>query len=264
MTLSINSMGSEVLELQSKLNKLNYRVSESGRYDDSTELQVKKFQSDNGLVSDGIAGPKTFEAIDNKILLGDLLLTESDYVNAANSLGVEVAVVKAFSEVESQGCGFFTPDKPAILFEAHIFYSQLKSHGLDSNKYLSSNPNIVSKSWNRKLYYGGIKEYDRLNEAIRINEDSAYNSISIGKFQIMGNNHKICGYSSAKQMFDEFCKGESIQLDGFVSFIKNNTSLYKALKVKDWNKAAYYYNGKSYEQNDYHTKLAAAYKKYKK
>jgi hypothetical protein len=65
-------------------------------------------------------------------------------------------------------------------------------------------------------------------------------------------------------MFDEFCKGESIQLDGFVSFIKNNTSLYKALKVKDWNKAAYYYNGKSYEQNDYHTKLATAYKKYKK
>ena len=80
----------------------------------------------------------------------------------------------------------------------------------------------------------------------------------------MGNNHKICGYSSAKQMVDEFCKGESIQLDGFVSFIKNNTSLYKALKVKDWNKAAYYYNGKSYEQNDYHTKLATAYKKYKK
>lgn len=67
-TLSSGSRGSAVKELQEKLNSLDYSCGTAdGDYGEKTANAVRGFQRDNGLTVDGIAGPKTLEAIDKKI-----------------------------------------------------------------------------------------------------------------------------------------------------------------------------------------------------
>jgi len=58
MILKIGSRGDEVKKLQEFFN-----ISADGIFGKGTDLTVKKWQSDNGLVSDGIVGPKTWDAM---------------------------------------------------------------------------------------------------------------------------------------------------------------------------------------------------------
>ena len=62
--LQLNSSGSNVTALQNKLAALGYYKGEiTGHYGEKTRDAVKAFQSKNGLVADGIAGPSTLKAI---------------------------------------------------------------------------------------------------------------------------------------------------------------------------------------------------------
>lgn len=66
-SFSSGDEGQEVLDIQKRLVELNYPVSSlTGFYGSETELAVKAFQRDNGLVADGIVGAQTFRAIMNK------------------------------------------------------------------------------------------------------------------------------------------------------------------------------------------------------
>jgi hypothetical protein len=58
MILKIGSRGEEVKTLQDFFN-----ITADGIFGKGTELTVKKWQMDNGLVSDGIVGPKTWDAM---------------------------------------------------------------------------------------------------------------------------------------------------------------------------------------------------------
>ena len=185
------------------------------------------------------------------------LLTEQNFKESANLLSVEVAAIKAVAEVESAGDGFFADGRPKILFEAHIFGSQTK------HKYTDSHPNISSRKWNKTLYKGGVKEYDRLNEAIALDKDAALKSASWGKFQVMGFNHKICGWDDVQSFVDDMYKNEGEHLKAFVGFIRSN-KLEKYLQVKDWAKFAKAYNGPAYAQNQYDVKMKESYEKYAK
>lgn len=58
--------GDEVLNLQKRLHELGYHPgAQDGIYGLLTERAVKLFQSEHGLAVDGIAGPKTLEAMEN-------------------------------------------------------------------------------------------------------------------------------------------------------------------------------------------------------
>lgn len=185
----------------------------------------------------------------------NIKLTEMDFQNAADELGIEVEVIKAVSDVESRGDGFLPNGKPTILFEAHIFSSQTK------HKYDISHPNISSRKWNRKLYMGGMKEYDRLNEAIKLDKIAALKSASYGKFQVMGFNAEICGWKNVESFVNDMNLNEGQHLKAFVGFIKYN-KLSKYLKIKDWESFARAYNGSEYKQNSYHIKMQKEYEKY--
>ena len=102
------------------------------------------------------------------------LLTELDYKDAANLLGVNVAAIKAVAEVEAAGSGFLPDGRPKILFEAHIFSK------FTNRVYNASHPDISSTSWNRSLYKGGTKEYERLEKAKKLNLEAAYKATSWG------------------------------------------------------------------------------------
>lgn len=62
--IRIGDRGIKVVELQRELSRLNYPVGGiDGIFGRNTEISIKMFQKDNGLIIDGIAGPKTLEKL---------------------------------------------------------------------------------------------------------------------------------------------------------------------------------------------------------
>lgn len=68
-----------------------------------------------------------------------------------------------------------------------------QKRGLDPEKYVAGNENILYPSWRREHYYGGIREYERLEKAREIHKEAADASTSWGMFQVMGFNYVMCG-----------------------------------------------------------------------
>lgn len=75
-------------------------------------------------------------------------------------------------ETDGRG-GFFVPGKSAILFEKHIFGNQLKKRGLNLEDYVNGNETILYPKWSRQYYKGGIREYECLEQARKINRKTA-------------------------------------------------------------------------------------------
>lgn len=190
------------------------------------------------------------------------MITEQQYQEVARMIGCDVAAVKAVQQVETGKHGaFIAPNVPPILFEGHIFWTQLKKKGMAPEIYANSHPNVVYPKWDKSQYKGGIKEYDRLNEAEQIDHESALMSASWGAFQIMGFNYIACGCRTVKEFVEEMCTNEASQLRLFAQLILS-LKLDKYLISKDWESFVRRYNGLDYEQNKYDTKMADAYIKF--
>ena len=90
-------------------------------------------------------------------------LGDEDFIQVSRMLNCELAALKAVQQVETGGRGgFFAPGNPAILFEGHIFWSQLKKKGLKPEDYVNGNETILYPKWTKQYYKGGIREYERL------------------------------------------------------------------------------------------------------
>ena len=190
-------------------------------------------------------------------------LIDEDFTQVAELLGCEPAALKAVQQVETGGRGgFFSPGRPAILFEGHIFWTQLKKRGSNPEDYVKGNENILYPKWEKGHYKGGIGEYDRLEQARKINREAADASASWGMFQIMGFNYAACGEESIESFVRSMCESEFKQLLLTTNFIKKNSQMLQALQARDWAVFAKCYNGPAYAQNRYDVKLEAAYQKY--
>ncbi len=84
---------------------------------------------------------------------------------------------------------------------------------------------------------------------------------SHGLFQIMGFNYEAAGFGSVEEMVTTMQTSEG-QLKAFGNFVLNNPKIHRALKNKNWEQFARYYNGPKYYQNRYDTKIAAAFNKF--
>ena len=184
-------------------------------------------------------------------------ITEADFERAAAELDCDVAAIKAVSEVESRGGGYLsrTDPRPKILFEAHIFGRRT------NHVFNASHPAISSRKWNRSLYSGGAGEYDRLEAALRLDRNAALASASWGRFQIMGFNFQVSGFSSVTAFVSAMVESEGRQLDAFVGFIKGNR-LDDELRAHDWAAFASRYNGPAYAENKYDEKMQRAWEKH--
>ena len=175
---------------------------------------------------------------------------------------ITIAFQLPTQQVETGGRGgFFAPGKPAILFEGHIFWNQLKKRNVNPESHVKGNENILYPKWEKGHYKGGMGEYDRLEQARKINHEAADASASWGMFQIMGFNYAACGEKSVDSFVKAMCMSECRQLVLSARFIKQSGML-SALQAKDWAEFAKRYNGPAYEQNQYDKKLAAAYQKF--
>lgn len=265
--IRLGSTGDNVRHLQNLLKELGYGIDVDGICGSKTVEAIKSYQKSKKLKVDGIVGPATLSMLEKdkkseEIINDDLKLKESDFIRASKNLGVSVAAIKAVLEVESGRLGgFLSNGDPVILFEGHIFWSRLKKKGINPEKYVKGNEDILYPKWTTSYYLGGDKEYNRLNKAIKIEPESALSSASWGLFQIMGFNYKACGYDNVFDYVEDMKKSEGKQLDAFVSFIKSN-GWDKYLKNLDWDGFASKYNGPKYKDGKYDEKLKNAYKKY--
>lgn len=261
-TIGAGYNGPEVIQLCKELARNGYGLEETEVFSEKVKKDVVDFQNANKLDADGIVGYRTWEMLflKNRPVEGEL--SDDDFRVVAMLLDCEVAALKAVQKVETGGRGgFFAEGKPAILFEGHIFWNQLKKRGIDPQSHVTGNENILYPKWDRTKYFGGIREYERLEKARAIHREAADASASWGMFQIMGFNHKSCGEESVGSFVDSMCESESKQLILSGRFIRQ-AGMLPALQAKDWKEFARRYNGPAYAQNKYDEKLAAAYEKF--
>ena len=250
--------GSAVQDLQRRPNMHGARLTVDGWFGDATEAAVATIQRRAGLVVDGVAGPKTMEAMRGEDC--SRRLKEADLQAAADRLGVELACVKAVNEVESRGSGFLDDGRPVILLERHIAYRQAKAADLPVDTMALRYPNLVNP--NRGGYAGGAAEWSRFDNLRSVTSlQIAIEACSWGLFQVMGYHWQALGYASAEEFQAQMMDSESNQLDAFVRFVLLDPAMLKALKAKKWTEFARLYNGPAYKENLYDAKLAAAYAK---
>ncbi|MEP2274051.1 MAG: N-acetylmuramidase family protein, partial [Reichenbachiella sp.] len=151
--------------------------------------------------------------------------------------------------------------------EGHIFWRELKSRGIRPEDFSNpSNESVLYKSFSKKHYQGGTKEYDRLEQAASISpnpkfREAALASASWGSYQVMGFHALPLGYPSVQQFVDEMHTHERNHLEVFGRYILKNGCL-EHLQTKNWANFARCYNGPAYAQNKYDEKMAKAYLKF--
>lgn len=268
-TIKLGYAGKDLPRLLECLQRAGYSLPQVTTCTDAVRKAVVDFQQKHQLDADGIVGYRTWEALLFFGIPAGEKLTEDDFNRASLLLDCETAALKAVQQVETGGLGgFLAPGKPRILFEGHTFWNELKKRGIDPNKYVAANPDILYPSWTKKYYKGGLGEYDRLERARRIHVDAANASASWGMFQIMGNNYAACGESAVASFVDAMCMSERNQLLLSARFIHRNKSMLSVLQdrnvEKNWAQFARAYNGAGYAANHYDTKLRTAYLSYRK
>lgn len=253
--------------LEVYLHELGYLPIADGRIDSNTIDAVKRFQRDNDLVVDGIAGEKTWTKLfaarpDLTKAIADKWLSRRDVEAVATDLTVPVATLRAVYKVESGGSGFWGL-KPRILFEGHVFWRQLRASGKDPAALRNGFEDVLYPNWDRSHYVGGPGEYGRLEKAKQLDERAALESASWGLFQIMGYHATTLEYGSVDEFVEAMFTREHAHLDAFGRFVRRNRfqgePLLHWLQRRDWAKFAEGYNGPGYRQNRYDTKLQAAY-----
>lgn len=192
-------------------------------------------------------------------------LTEKDYKEIADELGIETAAIKAVVEIEAgqQHRGFFAPDMPLINFDLTMFRQAARRNGVNLSRYSSSHKEVFSRPNTRKYGSQQAAQHARLSQAKEIDYKTAVEGTFWGMFQIGGFNWKLCKCESITDFEQKMARSERDQLELFAHFIQS-TGLVKYLKNKNWSAFALRYNGKSYAARGYHTRLARAYRKYSK
>lgn len=217
--------------------------------------------------------PDLISAIDSTVItLADSIgaaylpdiLSEEDYADAAQKLGIEVAALKAVVEVEAgrdQG-GFVEPGMPIINFDLRQFRRLAVKHKVNLTRYRKSHA-IVFNPPNAKAHGGHqYAQHARLAKASEIDRKTAVYATYWGMFQIGGANWHLCGAGSYEEFVDLMSRSERDQLELFATFIEK-CGYTKYLRDKQWAAFARRYNGPGYRRYNYDTRMAAAYKRYK-
>lgn len=191
-------------------------------------------------------------------------LTDDDYARVANELGVEIAAIKAVSEIEAgkNHHGFHAVGCPTLNFSINMFNRALKRRGIAVSSAQRRN-SACFLPLNRKKYGSyGAAQHARLKSAMAIDSVAAITSCYWGMFQIGGFNWDRCGCSSPQEFARIMSQSEAMQLELFAQFISRNGML-KHLQNHNWYAFARIYNG-SKRAKSYASRMANAYARYSK
>lgn len=191
-------------------------------------------------------------------------LTDDDYQEVADMMGVEVAAIKAVVDIETgrKNIGFYDTGKPIINFDLTMYEPAARRQGVDLKAARRDAPVIFRSPDVRRYGSRQLAQQARLDAAIEIDETSALEGTFWGMFQIGGFNWKLCGFESVQDFVTAMRRSERSQLEIFAAFCKAR-GLDKYIRDKNWSAFALRYNGPGYAAKGYHTKMASAYSKYK-
>lgn len=192
-------------------------------------------------------------------------LTEQDFVEVAEELGVEIPAIKAVVEIEAGKTheGFWDEGKPLLNFDLSIFNKMASKNKISLSKARKNYPVVFNRPDVKKYGSQQAGQQARFDAALQIDTLTAIEGTFWGMFQIGGFNWDKCGAESPQEFLQLMSRSERDQLELFASFI-TNTGLLKHLQNKNWAAFARGYNGPGYARRGYHTKMASAYAKYKK
>lgn len=184
-------------------------------------------------------------------------LTDDDFRRVANELQVEVAAIKAVVVIEAGGAmeGFWGPGLPVVNCDRSL-WGKMRGK-VKSNAKLPAGakvPSGLKHSFARRAW-------QKLINARKICIEQADLCTFWGMFQIGGFNYKLCGCSSITEFVQLMCYSELEQLELFAAMI-TNTGQVKYIRAKDWAGFSRSYNGPGYARRGYHTRMAAAYKRF--
>ncbi len=214
--------------------------------------------------------PSQLESLisDERVSLSDYPI-ESDFARAALLLSCQPSTIKAISKVESGAEGAFLeiPSRPpVILFEPHIFSKHTggRFDGIVIPETEDSSGNhpkwsyLSYPKW-KKGWYGPVSvQHKRLDSAVKLDRNAALMSASWGLFQILGENYRSCDCETIQEFVNGMYDSAASQLLLLCHFIRNDKRLMKAVRDRDEATFARYYNGPSYEMNQYDVKLKVA------
>lgn len=211
----------------------------------------------------GIANKETKDAILNIFKNKNATaITESELKTLANQLkDTSTKRINAVAHVESNGSGFDENGLVKILWERHYFFKftnkKIKSETFNDDL---SNPN--SGGYTKDINNNKINDsWERLIDAMMIDPDSALQSVSMGKFQIMGKYYNLLGYPHPIEMLYHMTRTEFAHYKALVGYILNvaHSGTY-FLQMNETPAScvnfAITYNGQNYKKYNYHIKLA--------
>ncbi len=206
------------------------------------------------------AGVPETNFIESLVAVDNTPLSNEDFAAAAKRLGCETAALRAVVDVECgpKGTGFDKKGRPTILFEPHWFGKLT----VPKYRYNETNPDISFITWGTRPYPNVEGNWRRIAEAYALDPVAALAATSWGRFQIMGFNHKLCGYADVRTFVMAMLQSERVQLEAFEKFVRAQ-EIDDDLAAKRWAGFAQVYNGSGYKKNKYDEKLAAAYASWK-
>ena len=179
----------------------------------------------------------------------------------ADRLACHPAALLAVVEIESGGRTGATVRgrfQPLLRFEGHYFDRFLKGDALETAR--------LAGLADRKA--GAIKNprsqtarWDMLDRAIAIDRTAALSSCSWGMGQVMGSHWKWLGYGSVDALVAQARSGIAGQVELMVRYIEK-AKIVDALRTRDWHRFARVYNGPAYAKHGYHTRMAAAHRRW--
>lgn len=188
--------------------------------------------------------------------------TIDEIVIQARAAGVEPAALLALVEVESGGkvtVRVDGRDRPLIRFEGHYFDRRLSG----TRRSRARRAGLASpRAGAVKNPRGQAARWTIYRRAAEIDAKAAIESVSWGIGQVMGAHWAWLGYASADALFDEANSGLAGQLRLMLRFVAKS-GIMGPLKARRWRDVARIYNGPAYARYAYHTKLAAAEKRWR-
>lgn len=180
---------------------------------------------------------------------------------------IEPAALLAVVEVECGGEPFEADGvTPRFLFERHVFYKQL-AQATPGKLQTAVDRGLAIPKWSRTTQYRDLGSsagrQSVLARARAVDTECANKSCSWGIGQIMGFHAGALGYGTATAMVAAITAGGlGAQIDCLVRFLQSK-NLIARLNAHDWAGFARSYNGPAYAQNDYDTRMASAYARWK-
>lgn len=182
-------------------------------------------------------------------------LDEIDIPRLAHRIAVSEDHLRAFVQVEAAGRPYDRQGRPTMLFEPHVFYRHLRGEKRER----AVTAGLAYEKWGTQKY--PAESYTRLFEAVKIDEDAALRSCSIGLSQVLVENHSMVGFATPQAMWQAFMDDEEEHIEAMVRYILA-TGIDDDIREERWETVARVYNGPGFKRNGYDTKLAAAFRQW--